>query len=172
MHRAAGMSTPADANTLHDKHGDQDAQRVSRRHRVSPDLGPDFATAGQADLHAEWRRDAVKPSSETRLRSWFTPDIRTIAEPSRVELVRGCCPGSLHSGGLANGRDVRTLVAQRGEPLLLHATTSPNWTAELHRHRPERDDCPRCRIPEDAVTDFDCSTGPETPEEPTSPKAV
>jgi hypothetical protein len=73
---------------------------------------------------------------------------------------------------LANGRDVRTLIAQRGEPLLLHATTSPNWTAELHRHRPDRDDCPACRIPDAARPQLTCSTGPGVPEEPDSPDAA
>jgi hypothetical protein len=73
---------------------------------------------------------------------------------------------------LANGRGVRTLIAQRGEPLLLHATTSPNWTAELHRHRPDRDDCPTCRIPDTTTPMMDCSTGPAVPEEPNSPDAA
>lgn len=73
---------------------------------------------------------------------------------------------------LANGRDVRTLIAQRGEPLLLHATTSPNWTAELHRHLPDHDDCPACRIPDTARPLMTCSTGPSVPEEPDSPDAA
>jgi hypothetical protein len=73
---------------------------------------------------------------------------------------------------LANGRDVRTLIAQRGEPLLLHATTSPNWTAELHRHRPALDDCLACRIPDMARPQLTCSTGPAVPEEPGSPDAA
>jgi hypothetical protein len=73
---------------------------------------------------------------------------------------------------LANGRDVRTLIAQRGEPLLLHATTSPNWTAELHRHLPDHDDCPACRIPDPARPQMTCSTGPAVPEEPDSPDAA
>jgi hypothetical protein len=73
---------------------------------------------------------------------------------------------------LANGRGVRTLIAQRGEPLLLHATTSPNWTAELHRHRPDRDDCPTCRIPDTTNPEMDCATGPAVPEEPNSPDAA
>ncbi len=73
---------------------------------------------------------------------------------------------------LANDRDVRTLITQRGEPLLLHATTSPNWTAELHRHRPDHDDCPVCRIPDTAHPQMTCSTGPAVPEEPDSPDAA
>ena len=73
---------------------------------------------------------------------------------------------------LANDRDVRTLIAQRGEPLLLHATTSPNWTAELHRHRPDHDDCPTCRIPNTTSLKLGCSTGPTMPEAPDSPDAA
>jgi hypothetical protein len=64
---------------------------------------------------------------------------------------------------LANEHGVREAVAQRGEPLLLHATTSPNWTAELHRHIPGRDDCPACRIPTHAQASFACSEGPADP---------
>jgi len=48
---------------------------------------------------------------------------------------------------LANERAVRNAVSQRGEPLLLHATTSPTWEAQLHRHIPDRDDCIMCRMP-------------------------
>jgi hypothetical protein len=73
---------------------------------------------------------------------------------------------------LANNRDVRTLITQRGEPLLLHATTSSNWTAELHRHRPDRDDCPSCRIPDTSASQFTCATGPSVPEQPDSPDAA
>jgi len=73
---------------------------------------------------------------------------------------------------LANGPDLRTLIAQRGEPVLLHATTSGNWTAELHRHRPDRDDCPSCRIPDTARPQLACATGPAVVEEPDSPDAA
>lgn len=64
---------------------------------------------------------------------------------------------------LANERNVRTEVASMGEPLLLHATTSPNWTAELHRHVADVDDCPGCRIPETARPSFGCSSGAAVP---------
>jgi hypothetical protein len=64
---------------------------------------------------------------------------------------------------LANEYGVRAAVAARGEPILLHATTSPNWTAELHRHRPGIDDCPACRIKDTARPTFDCSTGAANP---------
>jgi hypothetical protein len=73
---------------------------------------------------------------------------------------------------LANDRDVRTLITQRGEPLLLHATTSSNWTAQLHRHRPDLDDCPTCRIPGNSAPQLRCATGPTVPEEPGSRDAA
>lgn len=60
---------------------------------------------------------------------------------------------------LANGHGVRPLLAGMGEPVLLHATTSANWTAELHRHIAGRDDCPACRLPEATRAAFTCSTG-------------
>ncbi len=61
---------------------------------------------------------------------------------------------------LANERGIRAGIAALGEPVLIHATTSPQWTAELHLHRPDIDDCPACRIPDLASPVFDCSTGP------------
>jgi hypothetical protein len=73
---------------------------------------------------------------------------------------------------LANEHGVRALVAARGEPLLLHATTSANWTAELHRHRPDIDDCPACRLPETTAPTFACSTGPADPRLPASDAAL
>jgi hypothetical protein len=73
---------------------------------------------------------------------------------------------------LANARGVRPLIAARGEPVLLHATTSARWTAELHRHIPGLDDCPACRLPDAVAPTFECSTGPSVPEKPDSPDAA
>lgn len=73
---------------------------------------------------------------------------------------------------LANGRGVRSLVAHRGEPVLLHATTSANWTAELHRHVPGRDDCPACRLPDNTTIQMGCATGPIDVATPSSPDAA
>jgi hypothetical protein len=73
---------------------------------------------------------------------------------------------------LANERAVRTLIAGRGEPILLHATTSPNWSAQLHRHIPGRDDCPACRFPDNKQATFTCATGPSQPEKPASSDAA
>ncbi len=73
---------------------------------------------------------------------------------------------------LANERSVRALIAGRGEPVLLHATTSPNWSAQMHRHLPGTDDCPACRIPEAARPILACSAGPAKPEEAASSDAA
>ncbi len=73
---------------------------------------------------------------------------------------------------LANEHGIRETVAQSGEPLLLHATTSPNWTAELHRHIPGHDDCPACRIPSKTQATFLCSEGPANPSDQDSDDAA
>lgn len=65
---------------------------------------------------------------------------------------------------LANEYGIREEFAQSGLPVLLHATTSPNWTAELHRHVPGRDGCPACRIPSESEVTFTCSQGPSNPD--------
>jgi hypothetical protein len=61
---------------------------------------------------------------------------------------------------LANGPGVRHSIASMGRNVLMHASTSPNWTAELHRHLAGRDDCLDCRMGSESQTTFDCSTGP------------
>lgn len=73
---------------------------------------------------------------------------------------------------LANEHGVRETIAQSGEPILLHATTSHNWTAELHRHIPGRDDCPACRIPSKTRAVFSCSEGPSDPNDEESGDAA
>lgn len=60
---------------------------------------------------------------------------------------------------VANGRSIRPAVDQLGLPLIVHGTTSPRWTAELHRHGPD-DACMSCRFPPDSFSDFACAEGP------------
>jgi hypothetical protein len=61
---------------------------------------------------------------------------------------------------LANERAVREAVASRGESIILHATTSSTWEAQLHRHLPDKDDCIVCRMPQrEASKRFACSSG-------------
>jgi len=60
---------------------------------------------------------------------------------------------------LANERGVRNMISQRGETLILHATTSHEWEAQLHRHIAGRDDCIMCRIPPSSKkVQLECST--------------
>jgi hypothetical protein len=64
---------------------------------------------------------------------------------------------------LANDRDVRQAIGLRGEPMLIHATTGRDWTAELHRHIEDVDECIACRFPEPRPSPgFACSTGEVT----------
>lgn len=48
---------------------------------------------------------------------------------------------------LANDFGVRSALQARQPTILLHATTSRNWQAQLHRHVAGRDDCIDCRLP-------------------------
>ena len=64
---------------------------------------------------------------------------------------------------LANDRDVRTKVAQRNAPVVLHATTGRSWLSQLHRHVAGQDDCIRCRMQDVSEAQFECSTA-EVPE--------
>jgi len=73
---------------------------------------------------------------------------------------------------LANEHGIRLDVAQLGEALLLHASTSQNWTAELHRHLAGQDDCPACRIPEQHETVLACSQGASRPQQTGSSDAA
>ncbi len=73
---------------------------------------------------------------------------------------------------LANDYGVRHAIGQRGANLVLHATTSNNWTAELHRHIAGRDDCIDCRIPQEVQARFACSTGPAEPSNKASSDAA
>jgi hypothetical protein len=50
---------------------------------------------------------------------------------------------------LANDRGIRGILQARQPPVLLHATTSPNWEAQFHRHIAGLDECIVCRIPGD-----------------------
>jgi hypothetical protein len=62
---------------------------------------------------------------------------------------------------LANDRLVRPAVAARADELVVHATTGTGWTAELHRHLLDQDDCIACRIPEEQSdqSPFLCASG-------------
>lgn len=73
---------------------------------------------------------------------------------------------------LANDRGVRAFIGSRGEPILVHATTSSQNTAEFHRHILGRDECIDCRYPPNKEPDFTCATGPVEVSESTSVDAA
>lgn len=92
----------------------------------------------------------------------------------KVEMVAGLLEGRPHQAWyhdwepdqrpdlvipLANEYDVRHLIGQRGDPLILHATTGQGWEAQLHRHIAYRDDCIDCRFGHFVQPRFECSTG-------------
>lgn len=60
---------------------------------------------------------------------------------------------------LANEGGVRPALQGRAEPVLLHATTTRNWTAISHRHVAGVDGCIVCRLPGEEDPTFACSTG-------------
>ncbi len=64
---------------------------------------------------------------------------------------------------LANEDGVRPALQSRPEPVLLHATTTPTWTAISHRHIAAIDDCIVCRLPHEEDPAFTCSTGSTGP---------
>lgn len=59
---------------------------------------------------------------------------------------------------LANERKVRGLLQTSRPPLMIHATTSPNWRTQLHRHRPGRDRCLACRLSDNDLPPPACAT--------------
>lgn len=59
---------------------------------------------------------------------------------------------------LANERGIRPLLQARGQTVLLHSTTTPNWAALAHRHVAGHDDCIVCRLPAEEEPGFTCST--------------
>lgn len=69
---------------------------------------------------------------------------------------------------VANQYGVREQVSQLGLPLLVHGSTSPRWTAELHRHG-SQDDCITCRFPPRAFPDLSCAEGPSDPRDGQGP---
>ena len=74
---------------------------------------------------------------------------------------------------LANERHVRTQVSHRNDPVQFQATTSRNWTAQLHRHIVGIDDCARCRMSDIRIPNMECSEGSTvTVEKPKRPDAA
>jgi hypothetical protein len=124
--------------------------------------------------------DQVEPSNLNRSLGFFAADagLTGVARVQKAAAVAALISGATAYAGwwdgwvrtdppppdvllpLANDYGVRPAVAAYSHPAVLHATTSPNWTAELHRHLITRDGCIACRLPEAAPT-FACATAPE-----------
>ena len=107
------------------------------------------------------------------LRDWGEPDKPTYKADVAATLVPGARPfvgwwdeWTEHDEPspdvllpVANERGVRAQIAAYSHPATLHATTSRDWTGELHRHLAAEDGCIACRFPETAPT-LKCATGP------------
>jgi len=122
---------------------------LAKLHNTNRSLGLTAADAGWSqdisEPKAKVAADLIGASART---CWFD------------ELDYGAlCPDLILP--LANERGVRTTISQLGQPLLLYATTSRTWEAQLHRHIAGRDDCIVCRMPLQASkVRIECSTVP------------
>lgn len=135
---------------------------VVRLHNTNRSLGFVAADAGWPDGEPLPKADRTAGLvGATPFVGWYDQWIQ--AHPSsRPDLVLP----------LANDRGVRHLIANRGEPILMSATTSPHETAALHRQIAGRDDCMDCRFPDASVPRFECSTGSIDTEKGTSTDAA
>ncbi len=97
---------------------------------LATDAGWEAPVAKKAPVAASRLGPSVRANDK-----WWGKDPDLVAERFDVILA------------LANERGVREALQDRQPPLLLHATTSPNYQAQLHRHVSGRDDCIRCRLP-------------------------
>jgi hypothetical protein len=129
--------------------GDQVAVHNLNRGLVfaSADAGwPNGLAQFKADILSEWL-----PRSRP-MRLWYD-EVRELRDETFDVVL---C--------LANERGVRGRIANRGESLVLHATTGENWMSQLHRHIPGVDDCIACRVWDITSPAFPCSTGTVTPQ--------
>jgi hypothetical protein len=114
---------------------DDDAVDVSNLNRqlafVAADAGfPEGPPTNKAERAAELLGSNVRSSP-----GWFGDDPDAVNAQYDVVLA------------LANERGVRSFLQGRQPTVLLHATTSPNWQAQFHRHVAGTDDCIDCRLP-------------------------
>jgi Dinucleotide-utilizing enzymes involved in molybdopterin and thiamine biosynthesis family 2 len=108
---------------------------------VARDAGfPDLEPVNKANRAAEMLGPHATASAH-----WYGEDEAVVEATYDVVLA------------LANDRGVRSFLQGRQPTVLLHATTSPNWQAQLHRHIAGRDDCIDCRLPA-GTPRFTCST--------------
>jgi hypothetical protein len=105
-------------------------------------MGP---AAGKAPTVAR-RLDAATEATIHHSPRWYGRDQRIV--DSAYDLVLA----------LANDGGVRGKLQARQPTVLLHATTSDRWQAQIHRHVAGRDDCIDCRLPPEPGR-MRCSTG-------------
>lgn len=98
-------------------------------------------SANKADLLSARLGPAARRSPE-----WYGVDARVVDAQYDVILA------------LANEYGVREALAYRQSTVVLHATTSANWQAQVHRHVAGHDDCLPCRLPGDTPK-MRCSEG-------------
>jgi hypothetical protein len=111
---------------------------------VAADAGwPGAEASNKADVLADRVGSAASSSPY-----WFGED--SAVSRARYDVVRG----------VANEPAVRAQWAYTQPTVLLHATTSPSWQAQVHRHVAGRDDCINCRLPDTSRLTFGCAEGP------------
>ena len=118
---------------------------VVELHNSNRSLGILPSDAGWPDNEAKYKaQTAARLVDASYYNAWYD-DI--IEEAYHADLILP----------LANEKGVRNKISQRGDTILLHATTSKNWEAQLHRHIAGEDDCIVCRMPKN-VPNLICST--------------
>lgn len=123
---------------------------VVELHNTNRSMGYTAADAGWPDSAGNSKAEtAAALVGAGHFNGWYHEWMATA--PARPDLIVT----------LANGAGVRHVIGQRSEPILLHASTSREYTAELHRHRPAVDQCITCRFPDPGEPVFECSTAPE-----------
>jgi molybdopterin/thiamine biosynthesis adenylyltransferase len=129
---------------------DGDLVEVSNLNRqslfVASDAGWPTGAAANKALTVSRRMRASTGAEITAAAGWYD------AEP---DILNGSYDVVL---ALANDRGVRGALQGRQPTVLLHATTSASWQAQVHRHVAGHDDCINCRIPSQAAA-MRCSTG-------------
>ena len=104
---------------------------------------------GPATNKAETCARRLRSATDVRLGAssrWYGEEPSVVDAPYDVILA------------LANEHGVRGALQARQPTMLLHATTSTRWSAQVHRHVSGHDDCIECRIQPEAPV-MKCSTG-------------
>jgi ThiF family protein len=131
---------------------DKDLVDATNLNRQLLFLAADAGLGGGARNKAKVAADRLGPVA-TAVEGWYGEDSGVVDATYDIALA------------LANDHGARELLQGRNQPVLLHATTSRNWQAQLHRHIAGRDDCISCRIPGEVAT-TGCAGAPVRPHQP------